>query len=431
MRWMNSYTQTQNRSGGRNRRGSLYVAVLGASIIVAMLALGAIHGVRINLNRAASKPNRLKAALLADAAIEHAIASIAADPNWRSTYVANTSYPATPIALNGGTFTWKLLDTDGNLANDSSDSVVVQAAVTLGGIIHHAEATLQPTETGLTALEVALHCNASISNGLLIGIGTNSTVSTNGNIATFTGNIDGNAEAVGSISGIVTGTRTPGIAPRQMPDATVFDYYVKMGTPIDIAPLAHNDHYDLEDALLSPSSNPWGPTNPEGIYVIDCQGLDLRVKNLRIFGTLCLINPGPDSRVEQNVLMEPAISNFPSLLVDGSIGIKVDSGTQLWEYGTLNFNPLGTPYNGEADSDISDSYPSVIRGLVYVSGQMNFISDLKYSDFEGVVICGSMALNSDCNFNYQSVFLEFPPPGFGAGSEMQVIPGSWRRVSSP
>lgn len=62
---------------------------------------------------------------------------------------------------------------------------------------------------------------------------------------------------------------------------------------------------------------------------------------------------------------------------------------------------------------------------------MNFVADGKDSDFEGVVICGAIAANSDCRFDYDSVFLEYPPPGFGSGNQMEIIPGTWHRAESP
>ncbi|GAB5407272.1 MAG: hypothetical protein Aurels2KO_55030 [Aureliella sp.] len=415
-----------------HRRGALYISVLGASIIVAMLSLVAIHGVRINLNRAASLPDRFKASMIADAAMEHALATITNDPDWRTNFLSGVDNPASPLPMNGGSFTWRLTDSDGNLNDNTADSVVVQAKATVGNVTHLVEATLQPTTEGIAALEAAFHCNDNIDTGFTVNIKTNTFVSTNANIAAggFGESIEGDAEAAGAISGNINGTQTSGIVPRQMPDSTVFDYYIKMGTPIDLALLVHNDHHDLEDAVLSPNSNPWGDANPEGIYVIDCQGQEIRVKDLRVFGTLCLIDPGGESRIEKSVLIEPAVSNFPSLLVDGSIQIRFDSNKELTEPG-VTLNPVGTPYQGESDSDTNDSYPSIIRGLVYVSGQMKFIADAKDSKFEGVVICGSIAANSDCEFAYQSVYLQYPPPGFGAGNDMAIIPGSWHRVPSP
>ena len=45
----------------------------------------------------------------------------------------------------------------------------------------------------------------------------------------------------------------------------------------------------------------FGATNPEGIYVIDCQGGMIRVQYSRIVGTLVLLNPDSVSDIEDNV----------------------------------------------------------------------------------------------------------------------------------
>ncbi len=433
MQQINSETENVIQNHGNTRRiGALYCAVLGASLIVTLLSLSVMHGVRVNLRRASSGPDRMKASFIADAAIEHALATINADPNWRTNLSAAVTYPSSPAAINGGTFTWKLIDSDGLLADNPADSVIVQATAILGRISHITEVTLHPTASGITSLNAAFHCNSSISNGFMVDILSDSIVSSNANVAAsgFGGSIVCDVEAAGNISGNIRGAQTPGAPVKQMPDDTVFDYYKQMGTKIELSLLTHNDHFDLEEAVLSPNNNPWGPTNPEGIYVIDCRGQQIKVRDLRVYGTLVLLNPAPDSRIENEVLFEPAISNFPSLLVDGSIEIRFDSDSKLQEVQT-NLNPPGTPYLGEENFDHEDSYPSVIRGLVYVSGQMNFVADMMDSDFEGVVICGSVAANSDCRFDYQPWYLQHPPPGFATGNQMQIIPGSWRRAPSP
>lgn len=415
----------------QNRAGAVYIAVLGTSLIVAMLSLAVVHGVRINLRRASSVPDRTRAQLLAEAAIEHGMATLHSQSDWRSTYLSGISYPAGAATMGGGNFTWKLIDVDGNLNDDASDSVLLQGRGTYGQATHSAQVTLQPTDAGIGALEAAFQCASSIDLGATVDMATDTFVSSNANIAAggFGETIIGSAEAAGAINGNITGSETSGAPPRQMPDATVFDYYLHVGTQIDLAPLAHNDHYDLEDVVLSPNSNPWGPTNPEGVYVIDCQNEEIRVRDLRVFGTLVLLNPGPDSRLDKSLFFEPAISNFPSLLVLGSIDVRFDSSAPL-EEDQVNFNSVGTPYAGEQDNDTSDEYPCEIRGLVYVSGQMDFQADFLESNFDGAVICGSVAANSDCSFDYDSIFLQYPPPGFGSGSTMAIIPGSFTRVSS-
>jgi hypothetical protein len=48
--------------------------------------------------------------LLAASAIEHAISEFNANSNWETAYALGTEYPATPVAVGGGTFTWKLID---------------------------------------------------------------------------------------------------------------------------------------------------------------------------------------------------------------------------------------------------------------------------------------------------------------------------------
>jgi hypothetical protein len=217
-----------------------------------------------------------------------------------------------------------------------------------------------------------------------------------------------------------------------MPGSDVFDYYVNMGTLIDIELLDQGGTYELKEVVLSPQSNPYGSPNPEGIYVIDCKGLTLQVKDLRVFGTLVLLNPAIDSNIQSKVNFEPAVPNFPSLLVSGGIEFKYNSGSPLLEAPLgVNFNPIGTPYQGSQDSDTSDNYPSIIKGLVYVSGQFNLANDPFGSAVDGVVVCGSIAANSDFTLTYRPTFLNYPPPGFAAGSTMTIAPGSWVRAASP
>src|SRR5205085_1993061 len=84
-----------------------------------------------------------------------------------------------------------------------------------------------------------------------------------------------------------------------------------------------------------------------------------------------LLNPRNDSYFDNEVLMEPAVANYPVLLVKGSIIFQYDT-TLLREnaYGG-NFNPPGTPYNGVSNNNQTDTYPSILNGLVYVSGDLN------------------------------------------------------------
>lgn len=416
------------------RRGSLYVAVLGVTTIVAMMALAAMHVVRLNLKAATSRNERYEAVVLASSAVENGLIVLENDANWRTSLQSGAEYPSTPVTFGGGTFTWKLVDADGNLADDLSDTVLLQGIGRVGGVTHVEQVRLQPIDAGLTCLEASLHCQGSVFAIFGPDLVTNQMASSNQHISfSFDSDLTGDAEAVGTISGSVSGSETTGITPRQMPGSDAFDYYINMGTLIDINLLPVGPSYrSLEKVLLSPQSNPYGTPNPEGIYVLDCLGGELRVRDLRVLGTLVLLNPAASSRIEHEVHFEPAIANFPSLLVKGNIQVRNDTWNQLNESAEgVNFNPPGSPYQGTEDSDTSDIYPNLIKGLVYVSGILDLPQDWAPSTIDGVVVCGSISFGSDLNLTYRSWFLDYPPPGFAAGSTMRISPGSWVRAPSP
>jgi len=427
---------TRARHRHARRRGSLYIAVLGVTTIVGMMSLAAMHVVRLNLKASTGRNDRYEAAVLAMSAVENALVVLDNDLNWRTNLQSGLEYPATPVTTGNGSFTWKLVDEDGNLADDVSDSVLLQGLGRIGNVTHVEQVRLQPTDFGLTCLEASLHSHGKVELGAYVKLTTNQTISSNGqiNANSFGASIDGNAEAGGVIVGAITGTSTPfRLPPRQMPGSDVFDYYINMGTHIDYNSLPSGSGYRrLGEVLLGPQSNPFGNPNPEGIYVIDCRGGEIRVEDLRVVGTLVLLNLDPNSRIAMEVHFEPAVPNYPSLLVKGSIQLRNDATNPLDEaVEDVNFNPPGTPYQGDEDEDESDVYPNLIKGLVYVSGELNLYPDWAPSTIDGVVVCGTIAANSALNLTYRSTFLDYPPPGFAAGSKLEIAPGSWKRVPSP
>jgi hypothetical protein len=118
------------------RTGSLYIAVMGVATIVSIIGFLAITLARAKLKAADDENDRRIACLLALSAVEIAISDINANPSWRSTYVNNVEYPSTPITLGGGTLTVKLVDVDGNLADDANDSVRLYGIGRVGDAVH-------------------------------------------------------------------------------------------------------------------------------------------------------------------------------------------------------------------------------------------------------------------------------------------------------
>jgi hypothetical protein len=414
----------------RSRRGTLYLQVVVVTAIVSMMALCAMHLVRLERRHAESRQDVEEAKLLARSAVELATNWINTNANWRTTIINDTETPQG--VLGNGTFAWSLYDEDGNLADSDADSVLLKGIGRVGDTMQIESVLLNPTGVGLDCLGASL-CIGDHADFAGVTVTGNQFISSNNTMWASSANINIPAKAVYSISGGTynAGTQT-GITARQMPDASsVFDYYLANGTFIDYSSLdsAPGSDRQINRTVLSPATNPFGSgqTNPSGIYVIDCGGNGFRCQFSRIVGTLVLLNVGPDSRFLNSVFLEPAIANFPSLLVQGDFRMDIDSSTPLDESLGRNFNPLGTPYQGQEDTDQTDTYPCMVKGLVYVSGNMQSNTNGSQA-YDGVLVIGNYFNCQDpIDLQYQSTYLNNPPPGFSAGTLMQISPGSWQR----
>ena len=96
------------------RRGSIYAVVLAMAILVSLIGLSAVAVGRINLRTAGTGGDAMAAELLALSAVEHAIAVVNREANWRDRFENDVETPE--VRLGNGTFAWKLVDgtTDAN-----------------------------------------------------------------------------------------------------------------------------------------------------------------------------------------------------------------------------------------------------------------------------------------------------------------------------
>jgi type II secretory pathway pseudopilin PulG len=414
----------------RARRGYLYVAVLFTTLIVSTMGLVALSTAALRTRSTIDANDRLTAEALARSAIEDAILRVRGESNWRMVFANNVEYPPSGVALGGGSYTYKLLDEDGNLSDDDSDSVRIVGIGRSGRAVAAESVRLVATGAPLSCLQSSFHCQGDISMNLLVSFTTNQQVSSNSNISATApfSSIQGDAQAVGSVSGPVSGVKTPGAAARRMPGSSVLDYYLDNGAWISITSLPLvSGAYTIENQLLSPQNNPYGTRNLEGVYVIDCQGQRIRIKNSRIVGTIVLLNPASNSLLEGSLRWDEAVGNYPALLATGDIEIRFGEDKLRESSIGLNLNPVGTPYQGDEDNDQNDSYDSEVNGLVYLSGRFDAAPDFQTSRFRGVCVCNSITAQSLCRFLYRPLFLDAPPPGFARGNPMAVSPGSRRR----
>jgi len=409
-----------------SRRGTAYVVAVGIGLMVAAISLGGIAFAR---TRAASnhlRRDEVKARIVSRSAIELARSLITADPSWRSN-LSNGTWASGDLL--DASYEVSVTNPSGPLDNSPLDSVVVVGDASVGLARQRLSVQLDAKPVPLNCLAIPMTVGGAVSAATSTLNPAGATVATNLGFTSILATIRPNVEATTVIVGTgFAGTTSTGLPARTLPSSTVFDSYVSSGTPIAIGSLpVVSLKPTLRRCVLSPASNPFGATNANGIYVIDCQGQALVITSCRIVGTLVLLNPGVGTAVTGAVRWEPAVSNYPCLLVNGNITLQHWSANLSESTQATNFNPHGTPYiypTGTSDSDTADSYPSSIAGLVYVSGNVTTSNSPTISL---LMIGGSLTLGGTLTLEYDSLYLNSPPPGFFTAS-MTPSPGSWRRV---
>jgi hypothetical protein len=420
------YTRHAQRAMGLHRRGSVYVFVLGAAMLIATTGILATTLQSARLVRQRSMDATVSVDAEHAAAVEYAIETFENDPSgsaWRpfSTLVVNA--PAM-LGTSGTSHVLSLTDpADDNLRTvNLVDDVQLRVESTVGASKRATQLTFGFTQTPLSALSNAL-IRESEHNGTITVIGTKATAAS---LPVRDAAYDANAQtgvtpAQLSAAILAMNSTVPGEV--QEPSSELFAYYRSIGTLITLSTATTYDR-----VLFSPTSNPAGTgLNARGIYVIDCNNKGLRLSDSRVLGTLVIINPHRTSRIGPKVSMSPASADLPTLLVDGEMFFDLeDDDLQEWD-ADRNFNPSGAPYLGETDSDESDRYPSRIRGLTYVSVKAKIGQN---SAFEGVLwVNGEVHVSMSRTLTVRWAPLTAPIPGFTTASSMFVEADSVQRLA--
>lgn len=116
------------------------------------------------------------------------------------------------------------------------------------------------------------------------------------------------------------------------------------------------------------------------------------------------------------------------MLVDGKLHLKWTAHQALSESSlNVNFNPSHTPYQGSSNGTKTDSYPGIISGLIYASGDVDITEQCNLA---GVLIAGGkIKVDKNTTMDYKSLYLYNAPPGFTDGSKVEILPGTWKQVS--
>jgi len=403
------------------RPGSIYLMVLASSMILTTIGLGALLAIRVQRRSTQMTRDTAEARLCAQSAVELGLLFVQTNPNWRSVWSNGTWI--SEQSLGKGTYSLKGVDPDdGDLADSEYDPLVLTGLGTCGVARHQTQVILVPDIMPLEALNTCIHTSGllKISGGHLIrAIGA--PISTNG-VLDNDEMIDGNAEA-NSIDSMktITGTLTVPAPQKSMPDPNVVSDYISKAT---IVPFTG----DFDKQVLTPTYNPWGATNPNGVYFIDTDNHDLTIKNTRFQGTLIIRLGTKKLTLDNAVFIQNYRSDYPVLIVEGDMEMKHESFSESLSEAaeSTNYNPPGAPYQGQSDSDMTDEYPNEVQGLVHVTGF------LKLSDtarVKGSIICeDSVECAKKNTIIHNPSLYASPPEGYTYVAGMKISPGSYKQV---
>lgn len=392
---------TGGARAARARRGSAYVLVLGAAMIVAMIGVG---------GAIASRAARKAAQLDSDgAALNHAAlgALRAAAGNaqnsvaWRSAAKA-----AAPLSLtvDGIAISTTVSDPDdADLSNDLTGRVQLLATATKGLARRIVSMTLTPDDTLSDALTSAIHSHGDITVSAGAVLMATGRVSTNGGVNG--GTIRADVAAVGAIAGTISGTQTTLSSAFTMPSGLEARYEA-IGTTI---PLSSFSGRKIDKNVLGPTKNPFGSTNALGVYVIDCGGQTFEVRDARLNCTLVLKNCSKLT-LTSGVLWTAPRADWPLVICSGPIHSDMVAANLSEVAANTNFNPSSMAYDGVTDSDKSDSYPSMLRGIVYSASDLSINSGAL--TLEGAAILGGEVKVSGTGSLRIRLKCDSAPPGF-------------------
>jgi hypothetical protein len=221
-----------------NRRGSVYLAVLGTGMVVSVLALSALALQRVQNRMLTSSADVRQAQLNAETAIELGLLSIKNDVNWRTNFANGTWF--TDRALSEGTCTLTVIDPDASLADDAADAIVMTGIGKAGSAEQRVVRTVDTVAEPLECLHSSVAAGAALNLNSAVLRATNSGLITANSSAASGSTVHGRVQAVTVSGSNYVGSTTQIAAADQptMPNwSTLFDYYKQNGTEIPLSAL--------------------------------------------------------------------------------------------------------------------------------------------------------------------------------------------------
>lgn len=406
----------------RRARGSIYALVLATVCVAVAIVLGGLEYTALAGRKAALVGDIGGARGLAVSAVDQAAAVLASDANWRTTFAAGAvTLPVT--TLSGGSMSATISDpADGLLANDTEQDIVLTGTGTLGRARQRVETTLRPTPRAFEAMAYAAHSASTMSLGGTIV--ASEPLRAVGNVAASSARVGPPVISSGTISGSLYLNTTTSSAPSvTRPTSAAITYWQSRGVVIDINSIPSTT---IENTYLLPTFNPYPPYTASSVYVINCAGKNLTIKNCRITSTLVLINPGNRTNLTNGVSLE-APAGQPALLATGPIDLNLTRSTVSDTEIQVTVLGLGNVLGGLGIS--GNTYTSRVKGLVYATGAVALRGITRV---DGCLLTDGVLTVSDTPvIAHDATLVSSPPRGFWEGLDLRVVDGSWKQAVDP
>lgn len=408
------------------RRGSVYLAVFALAMLALVIGLGGMMSARVQARDAALAADAAAARANAYSAIELGRLWILQDPSWRTSKPGPSWIASQPFG--DGTISVDVTNPLGALARSSLDPVVMVGTGTRGGARQKLKVTLTPSPEALSCLNAAWCAGGSISvSKTLTGPGL--VVATNASFSANSATVNADVEATGSVSGSAyAGSKKSGVAARALPSITsVLAEYALLGSTGSFSGIPRiSENWTVQNVLIGPSSAPFGAAaRANGVYILDCGGKALVIQNVRVVGTIVLVNCGGLS-LRGAINWSPAVANYPCLIVQGSLTIDQDAASLVESTVAVNLNPSSTPFpypSGTSNATTTDYYTCGINGLVYVSGSLT--SNNPGWSLGPVIANGSITTNESVTIVPCPKYAASPPPGF---ADAKMLATAWEQA---
>ena len=142
----------KSNRGRCRRRGSIYIIILSASLIVMVIGLAAVTFIRIERRYATTSTEFAQTRLYAQSAVELAYSIMRDDPNWRTNRTSGIWL--TGQTLGDGTFNLEVVDpVDNDYQTDPFNSVLITGTGMLGEATYKLEVTLAAQDGGWVVVD--------------------------------------------------------------------------------------------------------------------------------------------------------------------------------------------------------------------------------------------------------------------------------------